>query len=373
METFFAPAQRTSSQELTARIQMVNSSPVMSGLLETVSGLLAVLDENRQILAINDAFMKMLGIKNIDEVLGIRPGEALQCAYAHDEPAGCGTTKFCSSCGAAIAIVVSLTEDKSVERLCALHAQRGTKMVDIVFSVRSQPVKMNGDKVLLLFLQDITYQHQRAALERTFFHDINNMMSGLLGASEMLMMENADLSLAQIIHQSSVRLKHEIDIQRSLIENELTNYQPLWQIVEISQVIDELKTFFVNHPLTDSRRILYQPVAFNLYLKTDLSLLLRILCNMVVNALEAAPRKSNVKIWVELSEAGISFCVWNGQQIPDNVKLRIFQRNFSTKDGAGRGIGTFSMKLFGEKILGGKVTFTTSNEGTVFRITLPVD
>ncbi len=52
---------------------------------------------------------------------------------------------------------------------------------------------------------------------------------------------------------------------------------------------------------------------------------------------------------------------------------RIFQRNFSTKAEAGRGIGTFSMKLLGEEVLGGKVSFTsTENDGTVFVLSHPL-
>ncbi|MBD3287645.1 sensor histidine kinase, partial [candidate division KSB1 bacterium] len=67
-----------------------------------------------------------------------------------------------------------------------------------------------------------------------------------------------------------------------------------------------------------------------------------------------------------------SFCVWNKSAIPDDVTHRIFQRHFSTKNEPGRGLGTFSMKFFGEKCLNGKVDFTTSeNEGTTFRIRLP--
>ena len=70
-------------------------------------------------------------------------------------------------------------------------------------------------------------------------------------------------------------------------------------------------------------------------------------------------------------EGLISFCVWNAQAIPQKFAIRIFQRNFSTKEQAGRGIGTYSMKLFGEKFLGGRVSFTSSpKKGTVFRLTL---
>jgi signal transduction histidine kinase len=64
--------------------------------------------------------------------------------------------------------------------------------------------------------------------------------------------------------------------------------------------------------------------------------------------------------------------VWNKQAIPEASIPRIFQRNFSTKPGAGRGLGTFVMKLFGEIYLGGTVQFTTgAAEGTTFTFHLP--
>ena len=63
--------------------------------------------------------------------------------------------------------------------------------------------------------------------------------------------------------------------------------------------------------------------------------------------------------------------VWNSGVIPSNIQNRIFQRHFSTKASVGRGLGTFSMKLFGEKYLKGKVSFLSSVEkGTTFTFKL---
>jgi sensor histidine kinase regulating citrate/malate metabolism len=54
------------------------------------------------------------------------------------------------------------------------------------------------------------------------------------------------------------------------------------------------------------------------------------------------------------------------------VQLQIFQRSFSTKGENGRGIGAYSVKLFGEGYLKGKVAFSSSDpEGTVFSLSLP--
>ena len=373
MDTYFAPAERANEKELITEIELVNKHPVMSGLLHLVRGVLAILDKHRQIIAINDSFLRMLGINDPSETLGLRPGEALQCIHAHEEPAGCGTTKFCSTCGAAIAIVSSLGQDKPVERTCALTANRGGQAVDIALLVRSHPIKIDGTKFFLLFLQDITLQQQRAALERIFFHDINNMLSGLVGASEILSLENSQSDLVKIIRQSSLRLKQEVEIQRCLSQSEFYTYNPLLYKITTAQIQEELRSFFINHPMARNKNLQFPSSCPTLTIKTDISLLLRIFCNMITNALEATEENGTVKIWLEQNDNFLLFCVWNRQPIPENIAQRIFQRNFSTKDGAGRGIGTYSMKLFGEQILGGQVNFTTSQEeGTVFRLSLPI-
>ena len=68
----------------------------------------------------------------------------------------------------------------------------------------------------------------------------------------------------------------------------------------------------------------------------------------------------------------VVFAVHNTEVMPEEVQLQVFQRSFSTKGQPGRGIGTYSMKLLGERYLGGKVSFTSQpSEGTTFRLAIP--
>jgi signal transduction histidine kinase len=369
--TNFAPAERVSENDLIAEIKIVSQNSLVSGFLYSISGLLAVLDTHRQIIALNDSFLKMMGIDDPAKVLGLRPGEALQCIHAHDEPAGCGTTKFCSTCGAAVAIVGSLGLDKPVEKICALSARRGNKEVDIVLLIKSHPIEIDHQKFLLLFLQDITKQQQSAALERTFFHDVNNLLSMLVGASELLVLKEPS-ELAKTVLQASQRLMKEVAIQRSLSQSDSSVYLPVWRELTTKEIVKDLLAFFATHPSAARKSIRISDNYPIVSIMIDSSLLSRVLCNMVINALEATAENEEVKIWLEQKDDFLSFCVWNAQEIPQEVANRIFQRNFSTKEQAGRGIGTYSMKLLGEKILGGEVKFTTSKtEGTIFRFTYP--
>lgn len=94
---------------------------------------------------------------------------------------------------------------------------------------------------------------------------------------------------------------------------------------------------------------------------------------MIINALEATAKNGEVKIWIQHEGNLLSFCVWNAEEIPQEIANRIFQRKFGTKEQSGRGIGTFSMKLFGEKILGGQISFMKSKQnGTTFKFSYPI-
>lgn len=373
MDTYFAPATTSSEEEFPTEIEIVNSNPIISGLLNSMNGLLAVLNEHRQVLALNDELLKMLGIDNALEVLGLRPGNILNCIHANEEPAGCGTTKFCSSCGAAIAIVSSIKQNKPVEKLCAMTCIRNGCDVDIVLNVRSQPLVLDKRKFLLLFLQDVTQHQERAALERTFFHDINNILNMLVGTSELLIRDNPS-KLAKNLHRACQRLVREVAIQRCLSQSEACTYQPVWTHLNTKDIFVELSEFFSNHPVSQGKDLQLPAQVSDHSIFVDSSLLLRILSNMIINAFEATADHGRIKVWLDKTEDALSFHVWNDQKIPDKMIHRIFQRNFSTKAQAGRGIGTYSMKLLGEKILRGKVSFRTSREeGTTFTYAYPLE
>jgi len=370
-QTYYAVAEKADQQEIVLEIELVSQNELVSGLLHSISGVLAVVNDKRQVIAYNDSFMKMLGVDDPGKHLGLRPGEILQCIEAEKEPAGCGTTRQCRTCGAAVAMVTCLAENKPVERICAIQTIRGSKEVDIALSVKAHPININNKRFQLLFLQDITRQQQQAALERTFFHDVNNLMSMLIGASELLI-SDPDPALAQTVHKSALRLQQEISIQRYLNETDANSYKPMWHDINCNEVFLEIEPFFINHPAAKGKNLEIDFQRNDLVIRTDRSLVLRVLCNMVTNGFEASEKGQTVKIWVKQSNGEVIFNVWNNCVIQEQIRGRIFQRNFSTKDQSGRGIGTFSMKLLGEKILGGKVNFTTSEkDGTTFSLALP--
>lgn len=375
MKTFYAPAHRLEREDLAPDIGAVAVHPIIKALLNTVSGLLAVLNEHRQILALNDSFLKLLGIHDAESVLGLRLGEALGCTYRDANQGGCGTSAYCTTCGAAITMVTCLTSGQPSEKECAVTVELNGSTRDLFLKVRACPITIDDRRLILLFVQDITHQQQWEALGRVFFHDLSNIIYGLVGSSEILLDEatHANRDIVERIHRLSMRLSREVQMQKHLTEMADADYHPVVQQISVEQIFRELQMTFDTHPAARNRDIEFGREHRGVVFRSDFFLVVRVLTNMVVNALEATDEGNAVNIWATPEDEGIAFYVWNHQVIAPQVIDRVFQRNISTKAISGRGLGTYSIKLFGETFLDGKVGFTSSEtEGTTFRLRLPL-
>lgn len=372
----FAPAERVSEERLNTDVEQLAGDPVVDALMRAVGGLLAVLNEQRQVLAVNDRLLRLLGLQNAATTLGLRLGEALHCVHAGEMPAGCGTSTYCSTCGAAIAQVTSLARDHAVERVCAIDIGApigGLK--HLYFRVQACPIRRGSRRLLLLFLQDISEDQERAALDRTFFHDVKNTLTALVGAGEILAQDGpqADPRMADNMVQMVRRLAREIELHRCLVTAKMDRFEQSNATVVPAQALAELEQSFANHSCLHGRSLRITPPPANApALTIDPTMLQRILQNMVINALEDTPEDGEARVWIELPPGTMEFCVWNAAVMPPAIARRVFQRNFSTKGTLGRGLGTFSMKLLSERVPGSQVSFTSrEGEGTCFRFRMP--
>jgi len=372
--TYFAPAERAGSEELIEAAMAVAESPVMDVAMQALGGWVAVLNETRQVLAVNHAFLEALGLADPQQALGLRPGEAVGCAYAREEPGGCGTSKHCVTCGAAIAMVAALSEGRMAQRECALVAERNGRAVEHAFSVNCLPFEVDGRKLLLVSMRDISAEKRRMSMERAFLHDVSNILTGLAGASELLSAagDQMEPDVLHSLQDSAKLLVKEVQVQRTLVDQRGERVKPEFAPVRPSEVLMALRSPFRSRFSAAGQSMKIELPTKNAAFDTDASLLHRVLCNMVTNALEAGEPGDAVRVWVEQDDASIIFLVHNVHPIPPAVALRVFQRYYSTKGDGGRGVGTYAMKLLGEELLGGEVSFDTSEDGgTAFRIRLP--
>lgn len=373
MDTFFAPAQRTALLKFKNQVQDVSQSRVMSTLLETSAGILVVLNEDRQIVALNHAFLEELGLTDIEAVLGLRIGESLSCSHAFDKPNGCGTTEHCISCGAAIAMMSVIRDGKEDEQICALVSDKNGIVSDICLQIKAKPIQDKDNKWVLFYAQDVTRQQFWLNMDRVFFHDINNTLTALYGNIQMLELEVPDNEEVSAIRKTIERLVNEVAVQKDFSHHKDATYTPTQTSATLGQVKADLESVVNGHKSSFEKKIVATWPDLEIPLETDHLLLSRILENMVINAMEATPEGGTIRITVEATkDSKVIFKVWNSSHIPAYIQKRIFQRYFSSKEGQGRGLGTYSMKLFGESHLKGSISFTSSKaDGTLFTFMIP--
>lgn len=375
METYFAAPERLAVDPLRSELTQVTSHPVIRTLLSHVGGVLAVLNRHRQVLAVNHGFLNDLGIASDCGFLGLRLGEILECEHAHEMEGGCGTSRACSSCGAAIAMVAALQGEETREQTCTINTRRHGFSEDLYLRVRASAIEIDGHRLILIFLQDMTFQQKWCMLERVFFHDINNLVAGITSVAELLSLENLpgeQGSMVQALNRCATRLTREIALQRLLFQQTATTYQLQLRQMTAEKILEELETTFARHPSAERKKLKAVMPDGDTTVMTDHTLLMKVLGNMLLNALEAARPGEEVRFGYKRETGKVTFWVWNPGQIPPEIAVRIFQRNFSTKAKIGRGLGTYSMKLFGEEFLKGKISFsTTAAEGTKFSLELP--
>jgi hypothetical protein len=370
LDTHFAPAERSDPQSVARLVALAVTDPVIKTVLEAVGGYLMVLDEHRQILAANRELLDGLKLQTGDTLVGQRPGEALGCVHAQTGPGGCGTSLHCRHCGAVLAILAAQTTSQTTTGECTLAHRDGERVVCAHYRVKITPLPLGGETVLACVLHDITATRRRELLERVFMHDTRNVLAGLQAWSEQLR-EETPSEAAQNVVRLVEQLLGEVESQSVLLRAELGDLRAHLSPVHVNHVIEAVETMFRNHPCSEGKELLAQRVPGDRTMTTDESLLVRVLGNMVKNALEASLPGSQVRLWFEKTVGGAAFHVHNPGIIPPSVAAHIFQPHFSSK-GRSRGFGTYAMRLIGENCLGGRVSLVTDAvAGTQFSVELP--
>lgn len=371
-QTFFAPAKRAGKDEIERYVEFVTGSAVVDGILQMSAGLLAILNEQRQVIAVNKKLLDWLGISDSEELPGLRPGEIFHCVHADAPPNGCGTTRFCKTCGLAISIVAALTGDEPCERYCSLEVSRDGWKQDVFLAVHGQSMTIDGHRLLLLLIQDETEAQRKAMMERVFLHDLANLLAVLSLQVEMIASKDPQGPQGRALEGLVEELKREVRLHAVIAEGSLAEYEIRIEKLDVAQVFNDLAVLFRRHPAAAGKRIEIQDPPPDGDFESDKTLAYRVLGNMIINALEAGEEGDEVRVWADVSDDTVSMHVWNRQTIPPETALRVFQRNFSTKTATGRGLGSYAMRLIGEGALAGRVSFESTPEiGTVFTFTLP--
>jgi len=372
LSTKFAPAERASADQIARQARLFAGKKLLGLLPDVVPCILLAVNEFRQIVFANERFLELLSAQERqDGVLGQRVGEVLGCAHAFEEDSGCGTTEACSTCGAVHAVLSSLSGKADVKECRIL---RGPNAEALELRVWTTPVTIENEAFTILAALDIGHEKRRQSLEHIFLHDIYNVAYGLSWYTDFLKGAKPDQveGYVDTLGRLCRQLIEEIDAQRILIRAETGELPWKPEPLHSLPLLQEAVELYRRHPVAQDRHLRLDPDAKDIPVVSDRTLLSRVLCNLIKNALEACRSGETVTAGCTKLDGQIEFRVHNPGVIPREVQLQIFQRSFSTK-GPGRGVGTYSIKLLTERYLHGRVSFTsTPEQGTTFQVRYPL-
>lgn len=348
---------------------MFRGLPLLRQMIDSIPDIVLVLNRQRQAVFVNRRILEFVGHTDPNCILGLRPGEILKCVH-EDTPGGCGTTEFCSTCGAVQAILQA-QKGKADTRECRVTRAVGDSL-DL--RVWATPVDVDGEAFTIFSVMDISNEKRRRVLERAFFHDLLNTAGGLRAFTTLLGEASADEldTYKDTIYEIADDMIEQIKAQRELAAAESNELSLHLEPVDPRAMLEDLATMYRRHEVGAGKGLEISVDAAPAQIASDRTLLKRVLGNMIKNALEASRPGDIVTAGYRLDGAEIVFEVHNPTFMPRPVQLQLFQRSFSTK-GAGRGIGTYSMRLLSERYLHGSITFTSTPEsGTRFFARYPL-
>ena len=364
--------QRADPERLRLEVAKVRAETLLQAALDAVPGVAMVLNEQRQIVSSNQQLLEVSCVRSLEDLTGLRPGDAVGCRNAVEGADGCGSSPACLFCGAVQAVIHSQSSQTKQTRECRLPLADGRGGA-FDAEVIANPVVIGDERFTLVTLRDISAEKRRRVLERVFFHDILNTAGGMRGLVAVLREEYPSKSAEEyiaLLEDLCEGMVEVINQHRELIAAESGELATHPMFVSVRGLLATVRSLYATHDVTGDR-VVEVGGAPDVDVVTDVNLARRVLENMVKNALEACPRASTVTLDAQDLGEEVAIRVHNPGVIPEETRHQIFQRSFSTK-GPDRGIGTYSMRLLGEGYLGGEVAFQTNEQkGTTFVFMIP--
>lgn len=404
MSTEFAPAERDPQRIIEEQAVLVAAhtpEAVVNGLPLPV----VVINDKRQIVFCNRKFEQFSAEHESLLPLGRRPGEALGCAYAELKPGGCGTTRFCRFCGAARAILRSLDGEHSVQHCRLVRCRKEQNCLD--FQVYAQPLKIENEHFVLFSILDISHELRLESIRRKVLRDVrrraeainrmyvrvsrdmgNEVKGGIFAlgyASRMLMEEidnqsrlfDAEDGLLGVVEESvdvrdafadavqDLRLARRGEAETQMIGPQATKAQ-----ISKTQTAENQTTEIQTDTSAGAPPIQLDESCAGQQVRTDRQLLVYVLRQLMENAVEAPGNSGPVKLRCDPGARDLGLRVSNPAVMPEEARMQLFQRGFSTK-GEGRGFGLYFARLLVRRYLNGSLELLEHDPVTVFEVRLP--
>ncbi|MDT0642096.1 ATP-binding protein [Zunongwangia sp. F363] len=179
-----------------------------------------------------------------------------------------------------------------------------------------------------------------------------------------------DPNIEQKVKEYSDTLINQIDTMSS-IASAFSNFAKM--PAQQSETLNVPKIVKLALDIFNEKYIIFTSEKEEILAKFDRTQLIRVVTNLVKNAVQALQGKENPKIVVSVEEEEEEVCVSicdNGSGISEENKGKIFEPKFTTKS-SGMGLGLAMVKNIVETYNGSISFVSNPNKGTIFKVRFP--
>lgn len=195
LPTKFAPAERVTAGELQRQAALWQQNQSLVLLANAVPDGILILNQYRQVVFANQAFLDIIDRSSQADILGKRPGEILHCIHADIEPGGCGTSLLCQHCNATRAILNSLEGNQDVEEVL-LERRHG--LPPLTLRIWTTPFQNNGEDYSIFAIKDVHLEQENLTLMQSLQTlSITDPLTGLFNRRHLFHEAEREVERAQ--------------------------------------------------------------------------------------------------------------------------------------------------------------------------------
>jgi hypothetical protein len=135
-----------------------HSSDFLNTMMNNLNSCVLLLDQDVRLRAYNNAMKTIFSNRKDEDLLFVRCGEAIGCAYQIEEEKECGETSKCNNCELRVAALTSYLYDVPVykEHVVKPFFTHDNQKVNRHLQVSTRLFPFGDDKYIIMLIEDIT-------------------------------------------------------------------------------------------------------------------------------------------------------------------------------------------------------------------------
>jgi len=151
------------SQTNNSFLFLSHSSNFLNLILENINSCVLLLDKNVRLKAYNDALKTIFSNRKDEDLLYVKCGEAIGCAYQIEEQTDCGNTTRCCHCELREAALLSYINDEVIykDHIVKPFFTHDNQKVDKHLQFSTRLFYHEKDKYVIMIIEDISRNFEK--------------------------------------------------------------------------------------------------------------------------------------------------------------------------------------------------------------------